>query len=596
MNALALLLLWLVALLVCGCAAPATENATPTALAISIPSNGSSQTSPTSSPFLLTPTPATLPTPFLPDGLQLSVTTDETSAGWASDLDGRMHFGVADIHAGFYRGYRYVGGLQFDTEEIATQGELLFAGVELAVRDNTRLGAGGEWRLHLLAADAASDWSELTFASLLHAPTAVTFGSGVSAQALVGRRSTLFILPPTQLELLQPFLESGFLAFRLDGPEGETDNLNTWDTGVRVAELTGHAPRLHLVVRPNSAAMRIVTSTPTPENVLTLAAQVAQVTALATRAGTLTPTPTYWVTPLIVTTTPTPVNAASATFEAQAAEARRFVYGRETPTPANLWTATATATFTATPTPTPLPPAANSAGAGLSAQPQPLLVPIVGTLAAPLPTETATPTPNSVPALLLGKIAFYSDWSGNAELYVMNPDGSDLARLTDGWFYEQAVKRDRLSADQRFRAFVRLAPNERGNLAAIFVYDDFYASERQASFFGGGIAYDPVWSPVSEQIALVSNDTGNDEIWILNRDGGAVRQLTQDNFSWWDKHPSWSPDGRSLVFWSNRSGQRQLWLMGADGSGQTRLPQPDANNWDPVWIKYPDPPRYHFDE
>ena len=36
--------------------------------------------------------------------------------------------------------------------------------------------------------------------------------------------------------------------------------------------------------------------------------------------------------------------------------------------------------------------------------------------------------------------------------------------------------------------------------------------------------------------------------------------------------------------------------MAADGSGQTRLTQPDANNWDPVWIKYPDPPRYPFDE
>ena len=279
MNALALLLLWLVALLVCGCAAPATENATPTALAISIPSNGSSQTSPTSSPFLLTPTPATLPTPFLPDGLQLSVTTDETSAGWASDLDGRMHFGVADIHAGFYRGHRYVGGLQFDVSEAAVQGDLLYAGVELTVRDSTHLGSEGAWWLHLLAGDAIPEWSELTFAALLQTPAVVTFGPGVVAPQLVGQHSTLFVLPPEQLALLQPFLESGRLSFRLTGPDGGGDNLFTWDTGVRVDELAESAPRLHLVIHPDSAAMRIVTSTPTPENVLTLAAQVAQVTA-----------------------------------------------------------------------------------------------------------------------------------------------------------------------------------------------------------------------------------------------------------------------------------------------------------------------------
>ena len=588
-----ILFLWGAVLLLCACTQPVIEKTvTPIPLVIAIPTADSTPT-----PFALAP-PASIPTPALslPDGLHLIVTLDAVSAGWASDLDGRMHFGVADIHAGFYRGHRYVGGLQFDVSEAAVQGDLLYAGVELTVRDSTHLGSEGAWWLHLLAGDAIPEWSELTFAALLQTPAVVTFGPGVVAPQLVGQHSTLFVLPPEQLALLQPFLESGRLSFRLTGPDGGGDNLFTWDTGVRVDELAESAPRLHLVIHPDSAAMRIVTSTPTPENVLTLAAQVAQVTALATRAGTLTPTPTYWVTPLVVTATPTPANEASATFEAQAAEARRFVYGSETPTPANLWTATATATSTVTPTPSPEPPAANSSASGPSVdRPQPLLVPILGTLAAPLPTATATPTPNSVPALLLGKIAFYSDRTGNAELYVMDADGSGLARLTDSWFYEQAVKRDRLSADQRFRAFVRSAPNASGSAAAIFAYDDFYKSERQVSQFGQGIAYDPVWSPISEQIVLVSNDTGNDEVWTLNRDGTGLQQLTQDNFSWWDKHPSWSPDGRALVFWSNRSGQRQLWLMGADGSQPTRLPQPDANNWDPVWIKYPDPP-YHFDE
>ena len=349
-----------------------------------------------------TPLPPILPAPIpppalsLPNGIHLTVSLDSVSAGWASDLDGRMHWDVADIHAGYYRGYRYVGGLQFDVEEAAAQGELLYAALELTVRDST---------------------------------------------------------------------------------------------------------------------------------------------------------------------------------------------------PANLWTATATATATVTPTPTREPVAVDP-----SSRPQPVLVPVLGTLAAPAPTPTPTPPPDRFPQQLLGKIAFYSDRTGNAELYVTNPDGTGLARLTDSWFYEQAVKRDRLSADQRFRAFVRSAPNASGSAAAVFAYDDFYKSERPVSQFGKGIAYDPVWSPISEQIALVSNDTGNDEIWLLNRDGTGLQQLTQDSHSWWDKHPSWSPDGHSILFWSNRSGQRQLWLMAADGSGQTRLTQPDANNWDPVWIKYPDPPRYPFDE
>ena len=35
------------------------------------------------------------------------------------------------------------------------------------------------------------------------------------------------------------------------------------------------------------------------------------------------------------------------------------------------------------------------------------------------------------PAITLGRIAFASDRDGNAEIYVMNADGSDQIRLTD---------------------------------------------------------------------------------------------------------------------------------------------------------------------
>ena len=105
--------------------------------------------------------------------------------------------------------------------------------------------------------------------------------------------------------------------------------------------------------------------------------------------------------------------------------------------------------------------------------------------------------------------------------------------------------------------------------------------------FGSGIAWDPVWSPTSDAIALASNDSGNNEIWVTTKDDPAVKQLTSNKWEW-DQHPTWSPDGKQIAFMSNRSGKRQLWIMNADGSNQQPVTGPEFEAWDPVWVKYVD--------
>jgi hypothetical protein len=250
----------------------------------------------------------------------------------------------------------------------------------------------------------------------------------------------------------------------------------------------------------------------------------------------------------------------------------------------------------------------------------------------------------------VGKILFLSDRAALAhdpalkpltdpQVYVVNPDGSGLGILSARWPYDQAVKRDHLASDQRYRVFVKDALIDTGwvgivtdpdsgtsekvdnpyqvGLSALFFYDFFYKVEGQVTHFnpsvsgspsgrvdcravGGntcrGIAYDPAWSPTSEQIAFVSNDGGNDEVWVINRDGSGALQLTRDNGNFWDKHPSWSPDGKQIVFWSNRAGVRGIWIMDPDGGNLRCLSLTGFNDWDPVWVKYTDPPRYDSGE
>ncbi|NJN97872.1 MAG: hypothetical protein HC875_29245 [Anaerolineales bacterium] len=193
--------------------------------------------------------------------------------------------------------------------------------------------------------------------------------------------------------------------------------------------------------------------------------------------------------------------------------------------------------------------------------------------------------------------------------YVFDPLSGQVQRLTDLWPYQSALRRDSWSADKRFQTYNQklLWTNTEGlatEVFAVHVYDYQYASESQVTRFGRGDAWDPAWSPVSNRLALVANDSGDDEIWAVNSDGSNPLRLTETNEAYNAReigkdtfipevngHPSWSPDGTQLVFWSNRTGQRQLWLMNADGSAPRLLMPPNPyNDWDPVWVKYQDPP------
>jgi hypothetical protein len=301
----------------------------------------------------------------------------------------------------------------------------------------------------------------------------------------------------------------------------------------------------------------IITSTPTPENILTVAAQFEDAST------TPTPLPANWVTPVVVTAIPPPANAATATYQVQVITAEAIVYGTATPTPANVWTAT----------------------------PTPIIIPLPGGL--PTASISPTPTPAPIPEVLVGKIVFLSDRAnpgGSQPLaYVMDAGDNNIALLTDIAIYEALATRDKFAARQEFTAFVREVKQEDGKQRpAIFFYDYVANRAEQLTSFNSSIAYQPAWSPTQERIAFVSNDSGTEEIWAVNRNKSDLQQLTRDDPTALDGHPSWSPDGAQIVFWSNRTGRKQIWVMNANGSDPRHLHQSDFNDWNPIWIKYTD--------
>jgi TolB protein len=101
--------------------------------------------------------------------------------------------------------------------------------------------------------------------------------------------------------------------------------------------------------------------------------------------------------------------------------------------------------------------------------------------------------------------------STNAEIYVINPDGTGLERLTFNNYEERA----------------------------------------------------PSWSPDGTQIAFMARIGGNDfEICVMNADGSGFRQLTNNTVP--DATPSWSPDGDLIAFFRGGVLAPQVIIMNPD--------------------------------
>lgn len=474
---------------------------------------------------------------------------------------------------------------------------------------------------------------------------AVVFATATAAQAAT-ITARLTLTTPTATATPTPF--SIFLT-AAQTPDVTATALQAAAEATVAAVLTSvDQPAFQLQTSTPTPTPIIVTATPTADDIFIAATRAAEVTLAATLTGTWTPLPDNWlvVTPVLVFATPTPANVATAEYVAAQATAQAATTGTPnpyrvvliitlvtaTPTPTSLVAAAQTmvaatekarlqGTATALPpdwrvvtpmvvTNTPTP--ANAATAEMQAKVGQAIAVLTGTPPPYAVIAVATTTPVLIPvedparldddpilappkvafpAELVGKILFvgeFNRYQGNLRrvFYAINADGTGLARLTDSWAYSIAEERDSYSADGSARVFAKRDPNDQR--IQLHIEDFLYNTSKPLTAFGAGVAWQPAWSPTTNRVALVSSESRNDEIWVVERGVWPALQYTQNDWAW-DHHPSWSPDGNTLVFSSNRTGEQQLWFMDADGGNQRQLTRFGFEARDPVWVKYADP-------
>ena len=115
--------------------------------------------------------------------------------------------------------------------------------------------------------------------------------------------------------------------------------------------------------------------------------------------------------------------------------------------------------------------------------------------------------PVTLQVLPRGTLAFQSDREGNWDIYLIEPNGSSLLRLTTAE-----------SAD-----------------------------------------LNPAWAPDGEHIVFSSERTGGGDIYTMEANGKRIRRLTDDPA--YEGAPDWSPDGKWIVFEGERHGPAEIYRV-----------------------------------
>jgi len=113
---------------------------------------------------------------------------------------------------------------------------------------------------------------------------------------------------------------------------------------------------------------------------------------------------------------------------------------------------------------------------------------------------------------------------------------------------------------------------------------------------GWSAAFAPSTSKVENKIAYLSDKGGSVNLYVMNTDGSHIKNLTSnlksDDFKLdrfgssgaWAYKTSWSPNGQQIVFNLMYNGNFELFIINKDGSNLTQITKNKDTDITPFWI------------
>src|SRR5215475_10231835 len=196
---------------------------------------------------------------------------------------------------------------------------------------------------------------------------------------------------------------------------------------------------------------------------------------------------------------------------------------------------------------------------------------VVGLVGVGGPARAAFPGMN-------GRIVFDTAFSHRPQIFTIRPDGTGLRQLTH-------VPKGHAAGSPEFSPDgTRVVFTIDGQ---IWVMNADGSAQRQLTNQAGFVNQQPSWSPDGRKIAfshcaVLSGFTLFCDLDVMNADGSGLKKLLGGN--WISQIPEYSPNGHQIAFESNRGGYTcAVWVMNANGGAVKRLTDPNLEANNPDW-------------